>query len=163
MILAIKKQVFELTKEGLQSLKNELEYLKDVKRPEVLNALQEARTQGDLSENADYDAAREAQARTEARIKEVENILENAKIIRISSATNKIQIGKTVKMRFIEKDKIVTYKLVGTIEANPALNKISIDSPVGKSILGAELGDKVLVNLENGKSFNLEILAVTNG
>ncbi|NLN50130.1 MAG: transcription elongation factor GreA [Acholeplasmataceae bacterium] len=158
-----KKKVFELTKEGLQTLKAELEQLKDVKRPEVVQLLQAARMQGDLSENADYDAARDLQARIESRIKEVENIIENAQIIRVTNSNNKITIGKTVKMKFVEKNKEATYKLVGTIEANPAQNKISIDSPVGRSILGKSLGDRVLVNLENGKTFHVEIVEVTNG
>ena len=80
--MAKKKQLFEITKEGLQKLVDELDQLKDVKRPEVVKQLQEARAQGDLSENADYDSARDAQARMEARIKEIENILENHKIIK---------------------------------------------------------------------------------
>ncbi len=154
------KQQFELTKEGLLKLTQELDELKDVKRPEVVKQLQEARAQGDLSENADYDAAREAQARTEARIKEIENILENHKIIRVASSDDKVQIGKTVKIKFIEKEKEAIYRLVGTIEANPTLNLISIDSPVGKAIVGLEVGENVLVRLENGKSFHVEVLEI---
>lgn len=154
------KQLFELTKEGLLKLTQELDELKDVKRPEIVKQLQEARAQGDLSENADYDAARDAQARTEARIKEIENILENHKIIRVASSDDKVQIGKTVKIKFIEKNKEATYRLVGTIEANPALNLISIDSPVGKAIVGLEVGENVQVRLENGKSFHVEVLEI---
>lgn len=155
------KQLFEITKEGLQKLELELDELKDVKRPEVVKQLQEARAQGDLSENADYDAARDAQARIEARIKEIENILENHKIIRVASSDDKVDTGKTVKINFIEKDKVAEYKLVGTIEANPALNVISNESPVGKAIMGLEVGEKVLVRLENGKSFHVEILKIS--
>ncbi len=155
------KQLFELTKEGLLKLTQELDELKDVKRPEIVKQLQEARAQGDLSENADYDAARDAQARTEARIKEIENILENHKIIRVASSDDKVQIGKTVKIKFIEKNKEAIYRLVGTIEANPALNLISIDSPVGKAIVGLEVGENVQVRLENGKSFHVEVLEIT--
>ncbi len=155
------KQVYELTKEGVSKLRAELDELKDVKRPEVLRQLQEARAQGDLSENADYDAAREAQARTEARIKEIENILENAKIIKVTSSDDKVNIGNTVKINFVERKKEATYKLVGTIEANPTLNMISIESPVGKAIIGLSVGERVLVRLENGKMFHVEVLEIS--
>jgi len=159
--LAINKPVFELTKEGVEKLRAELEELKDVKRPEVVRQLQEARAQGDLSENADYDAAREAQAHTEGRIKEIENILDNYKIIRVTSNDDKVNIGKTIKIKFIERKKEATYKLVGTIEANPAQNLISIESPVGKSVLGTAVGDTVSVRLENGNTFHVEVLEIS--
>lgn len=159
--LAINKPVFELTKEGVEKLRAELEELKDVKRPEVVRQLQEARAQGDLSENADYDAAREAQAQTEGRIKEIENILDNYKIIRVTSNDDKVNIGKTIKIKFIERKKEATYKLVGTIEANPAQNLISIESPVGKSVLGTSVGDTVSVRLENGNTFHVEVLEIS--
>ncbi len=154
------KQLFELTKEGLQKLTLELDELKDVKRPEIVKQLQEARAQGDLSENADYDAAREAQARTEARIKEIENILENHKLIRVASSDDKVQIGKTVKVKYVERNKEGTYRLVGTIEANPFLDLISIESPVGKALIGLEVGEKTQVRLENGKVFHVEVLEI---
>ncbi|MFA7376875.1 MAG: transcription elongation factor GreA, partial [Acholeplasmataceae bacterium] len=153
------KQVFELTQEGVDQLKAELRYLKDEKRPEVVAALQEARAQGDLSENADYDSAREEQARTEARIKEIENILENSKLIKTTN-DNRINAGKTVKLLFVEKNKEVEYQLVGTIEANPLQNKISIESPVGAAVIGQNVGDTVSVRLETGKTFNVTILEV---
>lgn len=159
--MAINKPVFELTKEGVEKLRAELEELKDVKRPEVVRQLQEARAQGDLSENADYDAAREAQAQTEGRIKEIENILDNYKIIRVTSNDDKVNIGKTIKIKFIERKKEATYKLVGTIEANPAQNLISIESPVGKSVLGTSVGDTVSVRLENGNTFHVEVLEIS--
>ncbi len=159
--LAINKPVFELTKEGVEKLRAELEELKDVKRPEVVRQLQEARAQGDLSENADYDAAREAQAHTEGRIKEIENILDNYKIIRVTSNDDKVNIGKTIKIKFIERKKEATYKLVGTIEANPAQNLISIESPVGKAVLGTSVGDTVSVRLENGNTFHVEVLEIS--
>ncbi|CCV66048.1 MAG: transcription elongation factor GreA [Paracholeplasma sp.] len=157
--MAKNKQVFELTQEGVDQLKAELRYLKDEKRPEVVAALQEARAQGDLSENADYDSAREEQARTEARIKEIENILENSKLIKTTN-DNRINAGKTVKLLFVEKNKEVEYQLVGTIEANPLQNKISIESPVGAAVIGQNVGDTVSVRLETGKTFNVTILEV---
>ncbi|MDD2259947.1 MAG: transcription elongation factor GreA [Acholeplasmataceae bacterium] len=159
--MAINKPVFELTKEGVEKLRAELEELKDVKRPEVVRQLQEARAQGDLSENADYDAAREAQAHTEGRIKEIENILDNYKIIRVTSNDDKVNIGKTIKIKFIERKKEATYKLVGTIEANPAQNLISIESPVGKAVLGTSVGDTISVRLENGNTFHVEVLEIS--
>ena len=150
-----------LTKSGVEKLEEERDNLINVERPRVIEELQLARSQGDLSENADYDAAREAQARTEARIKEIENILENAKIIKVTSSDDKVNIGKTVKINFVEKKKEATYKLVGTIEANPTLNMISIESPVGKAIIGLSVGEKVQVRLENGKMFHVEVLEIS--
>jgi transcription elongation factor GreA len=157
--MAKNKQVFELTQEGVEQLRAELAHLKDVKRPENVLALQEARAQGDLSENADYDAARDEQARIEARVKEIENILENFKLIKASN-DNKVATGKTVNLLFVEKNKETEYQLVGTIEANPMLNKISTDSPVGRAIIGSLVGDTVEVHLETGKVFHVQILDI---
>jgi len=157
--MAKNKQVFELTQEGVEQLRAELAHLKDVKRPENVLALQEARAQGDLSENADYDAARDEQARIEARVKEIENILENFKLIKASN-DNKVATGKTVNLLFVEKNKETEYQLVGTIEANPMLNKISTDSPVGRAIIGTVVGDTVEVHLETGKLFHVQILDI---
>ena len=157
--MAKNKQVFELTQEGVEQLRAELAHLKDVKRPENVLALQEARAQGDLSENADYDAARDEQARIEARVKEIENILENFKLIKASN-DNKVATGKTVNLLFVEKNKETEYQLVVTIEANPMLNKISTDSPVGRAIIGSLVGDTVEVHLETGKVFHVQILDI---
>lgn len=156
------RKVYELTQEGLNNLKQELRVLKEEKRPNAIQLLQEAKALGDLSENADYDAARDLQAKVESRIKEVETIIDNAKIIEISKTNNEAAFGKTIKLLFIEKDKVVKYKLVGTVETNPNSNKISVDSPIGKAVIGKERGDVVLVQLQNGKSFNVEILEITN-
>lgn len=157
--MAKNKQVFELTQEGVEQLRAELAHLKDVKRPENVVSLQEARAQGDLSENADYDAARDEQARIEARIKEIENILENSKLIKASN-DNKVTTGKYVTLLFVEKNKEAEYQLVGTIEANPVLNKISTDSPVGNAIIGTVVGDTVEVHLETGKMFHVRIIEI---
>lgn len=156
------RKVYELTLEGLNNLKEELKILKEEKRPNAIQLLQEAKALGDLSENADYDAARNLQATVENRIKEVENIIDNAKIIQVSTKDNKVDFGKTVKLLFIEKKKEVKYKLVGTVETNPIQNKISVDSPIGQAVMGREKGDVVLVQLQNGKSFNVKILEITN-
>ncbi len=157
--MAVKKQ-YELTQTGLDALKAELTELKDVKRKENLEALKEAREQGDLSENADYDAARNEQARIEARILEIEAILKNVKIIRINDDTSSVNIGKEVVLKFIEKNKEVTYHLVGTIEADPLKGKISIESPLGKSIKGREVGEIISVKSETNKTFNVQIISI---
>lgn len=154
------KKLYELTQAGVDNLKAELTDLKDVKRQENLEALKEARAQGDLSENADYDAARNEQARIEARILEIETILKNVKIIKSTDDSSAVNIGKIVELRFIEKNKIEKYHLVGTIEADPRDNKISIESPLGKSIKGKEAGDVVTVKSETGRSFNVEIVSI---
>ena len=156
------RKVYELTSEGLENLKIELKILKEEKRPNAIQLLQEAKASGDLSENADYDAARDLQAKVESRIKEVEAIIDNAKIIEVSKTSNKVDFGKTIKLLFLEKNKEVKYKLVGTVETDPNLNKISVDSPIGQAVIGREKGETVLVQLQNGKSFNVEILEITN-
>lgn len=156
------RKVYELTNEGLENLKIELKILKEEKRPNAIQLLQEAKALGDLSENADYDAARDLQAKVESRIKEVETIIDNAKIIEVSKTSNKVDFGKTIKLYFLEKKKEVKYKLVGTVETDPNLNKISVDSPIGQAVIGREKGETVLVQLQNGKSFNVEILEITN-
>ena len=106
------KKLYELTQAGVDNLKAELTELKDVKRLENLEALKEARAQGDLSENADYDAARNEQARIEARIIEIETILKNVRIIKSTDDSSAVNIGKVVELRFVEKNKIDKYQLV---------------------------------------------------
>ena len=153
------KQTFQLTQEGINKLKEELAFLKDVKRGENLEALKEARAQGDLSENADYDAARNEQARIEARIAEIETIVKNVKIIRTTS-DDIVNIGKQVKVEFLESKKQNTFSLVGSIEANPMDNKISVESPLGKAMLGKVEGDQVEVKTETGRIFKIKILEI---
>lgn len=154
------KKVYELTQEGVDTLKAELVELKEVKRPENLQALKEARAQGDLSENADYDAARTQQAKIEARIKEIENILKNVKIIK-ATKDNVVNIGKTVTLYFENRKVEKEFTLVGTLEANPAKGKISIDSPIGREIRDHKAGDNVTVKSETGHIFNVEIRKVS--
>ncbi|MDD3067923.1 MAG: transcription elongation factor GreA [Bacteroidales bacterium] len=153
------KQTFQLTQEGVDNLKQELSYLKDVKRGENLEALKEARAQGDLSENADYDAARNEQARIEARIAEIENIIKNVKIIKTTSE-DIVNIGKTVKVKFLATDEIKEFYLVGSIEADPKLRKISIESPIGRAMLNKNEGDIVEVKTETGRIFSIEIVEI---
>ncbi len=153
------KQMFQLTQEGVDNLKTELAYLKDVKRLENLEALKEARAQGDLSENADYDAARNEQARIEARIAEIENIIKNVKIIK-ANQEDIVNIGKTVNVRFLESGEIKEFYLVGSIEADPRVRKISIESPIGKAMLNHQEGDLVEVKTETGRIFQIEIVDI---
>lgn len=153
------KQTFQLTQEGVDKLKLELIELKDVKRIENLEALKEARAQGDLSENADYDAARNEQARIEARIAEIENIIKNVKIIKTTSE-DIVNIGKQVIVRFVETKQEKEFFLVGSIEANPKENKISVESPIGKAMMNHAEGDLVEVKTETGKIFSIEIVEI---
>lgn len=136
---------YQLTKEGVAKLESEYRHLLDVVRPQNTKDLVDARALGDLSENADYDAARDAQARTEARIQEIEVILSNYELIKESTSTKIVKIGSIVVIKdltFEEEDK---YEIVGTIEANPLENKISCDSPLAQAVLGHKVGETVEV------------------
>ena len=139
-----------LTEEGLNELKKELDFLKLEKRPEIINALKDARALGDLSENAEYDAARSEQASTEARIKEIEKMLENVEIIN-SVKTNAVGLGTKVKLEYVGDDEIDEYSIVGSKEADPFTNKISNESPIAKAIIGHKVGDIVNVVSPNGE------------
>ncbi len=149
---------FKLTAAGVEKLKNELENLKTNERTRNLEALKEARAQGDLSENADYDSAREEQARIETRIKEIENILKNTELI-TEDRSKIVNIGKTVKVK-IDNNKAVEYHLVGALEADPFNFKISNESPVGKAIIGHKKGDKVRAKTESNREIAIEIIEV---
>ncbi len=147
-----------LTDEGFLELEEELQELKNVKRPEVIKALKEARALGDLSENADYDAARAEQAQVEGRIQELEKIIENAHIIEKGS-TDKVSLGTTVKIKYIEDDEIDEYRIVGSNEADPLNNKISNESPIAKAIMNAKVGDIKKVESPNGE-YEVEVVEI---
>lgn len=147
-----------LTQEGLEDLKKELEYLKVEKRPEVINALKEARALGDLSENAEYDAARTEQAEVENKIAEIEKMLEHAEIISDIN-TGKVSIGTKVTIKYIEDNEEDEYTIVGSKEADPFNNRISNESPLAKAIMGTQAGDTVTVDSPNGK-YDVEIVAI---
>ncbi|HAX02937.1 MAG: transcription elongation factor GreA [Tenericutes bacterium GWC2_34_14] len=153
------KQLFQLTQEGVDNLKTELTYLKDVKREENKEALKEARAQGDLSENADYDAARNEQARIESRIAEIETILKNVKIIKTDDR-DIVNIGKSVIIRFVETGEEKEFTLVGSIEADPRAKKISTESPIGKALMNKMENEVVEVKTETGKIFSVEIVEI---
>lgn len=147
-----------VTAQGLDEMKKELDYLINEKRPEVINALKEARALGDLSENAEYDAARNDQAVTENRIKELEVLIENAKIID-DVKTDNVSIGTNVKIEYVEDGDVETYSIVGSTEADPFNNKISNESPIAKAILGAKVNDIVSVESPNG-AYNVKIVEI---
>lgn len=143
------KEVY-VTSNGLEEMKSELDHLINVRRPEVINALKEARALGDLSENAEYDAARNDQAIVENRIKELEILIEKAKVID-DVITDKVTIGTSVKIEYVEDGEIETYTIVGSTEADPFENKISNESPIAQAILGLKVGDVASVESPNGK------------
>lgn len=140
-----------LTYEGLQKLENELQDLKVVRRKEVAQKIKEAREQGDLSENAEYDAAKDEQRDIEARIEQIEKILKNAEVVVEEEVDlDKINIGCCVKILDMEFNEELEYKLVGSTEANSLKGKISNESPVGKALIGAMVGDVVEVETQAG-------------
>ena len=149
---------YKLTKQGHLNLINELEKLKDVDRKENLEALKDARAQGDLSENADYDAARDEQARIEERIKEIEGILKNFEIIK-EDTSNKVNIGKTIIIKVGDMDE-TTYTIVGSLEADPLNGKISNESPIGKGIIGSKKGQIIKIKTETGLDVEVKIIDV---
>lgn len=141
-----------LTYQGLQKLEDELQNLKVVRRKEVAQKIKEAREQGDLSENAEYDAAKDEQRDIEARIDELEKILKNAEVIVEDEVDlDKINIGCQVKILDIEMNQELDYKIVGSTEANSLKGKISNESPVGRALIGAKTGDIVRVETPGGE------------
>ena len=136
----------ELTKQGIEDLKTELDELVNVKREEVLIQIKEAKALGDLSENAEYDAARERQGEIESRIKEIQAILQNAKVIN-NNPTNKkvVSLGASVTILDLSDDTKETYKIVNTVEAKPFEGSISDESPLGKALINKEVGETVSV------------------
>ncbi len=155
----MKQKEFFLTSEGYLELETELNHLKTDKRNEVLNALKEARALGDLSENAEYDSARDEQAKLEARIKEVEYILENATIIDDSTDSDTVQIGSTVELEYDGDDEAEEYRIVGSQEADPFNNKISNESPIAAAILNKKVGETVEVSSPDGV-YKVKIVSV---
>lgn len=141
-----------LTYEGLKKLEDELQDLKVVKRKEVADKIKEAREQGDLSENAEYDAAKDEQRDIEARIEEIEKILKNAEVVVEEDVElDKISIGCSVRIYDLEFEEELEYKIVGSTEANSLKGKISNESPVGKALLGKKVGDIVTVETQAGE------------
>lgn len=153
-----KEKEIYLTSEGFLKLEEELNEAKTVKRPEIINAIKEARALGDLSENAEYSSAREMQGKLEARIKEIEYTLEHATIIE-NNNDGKVRVGSVVTIKYDDDDDEEEYTIVGTNEADPFQNKISNESPIAVAVMGKKQGDKVSVESPNG-SFDIEIIKV---
>lgn len=150
-----------LTKEGEILIKERLSNLKFVERPEISQAIAEARAHGDLKENAEYHAAKELQGIIEAKINDMENALANAQVIDVTKIpeTGRVIFGSTVKVYDINEDKDIVYKIVGNLESDPDKGEISIQTPIAKGLLGKHVDDEVLIKTPSG-SINLEILEV---
>jgi transcription elongation factor GreA len=149
------------TPEGLKKLREELNHLKDVERPKASQAIAEARDKGDLSENAEYDAAKEAQGLLEMQISKMEAVLANARIINESVLdTSKVLIHSTVEVKNQMNNQTVKYKLVAQSEADLASGKISVESPIGKGLLGKSVGEVAEITVPNG-IIGLEVLTIS--
>ena len=148
-----------LTEEGYQQLEKRLEELKFVKRPEITERIKVARDFGDLSENAEYDAAKNEQARIEGEIVEIEAKLKVAEIIKTSGANDIVSVGKMVKILDIDFNEESVYEIVGTTEADISKNKISNESPLGKALIGGKVGDIVTVKAPNG-DYTVKIVSI---
>ena len=150
-----------ITVKGLENLKSELEDLKNVQRPKVVEAIAEARSHGDLKENAEYHAAKEQQALIESRVVAINDLIARANVIDVTKIENngKVIFGSTVKLQDLENDKRINYKLVGQDEADIKKNLIFFKSPIGKALVGKNKGEMVTVNTPSGEK-NFEILDV---
>lgn len=150
-----------VTEDGLKKLQEELEYLKTTKRKEVVEAIRVALSFGDLSENSEYDEAKNEQAKTEARINEIEESLKHVKVISDRDvSTDTVNVGNIVKVYDEDFEEEVTYIIVGSTEADPLLGKISDQSPIGSAIIGAKAGDRVSVTTPGGVA-KLRILEIS--
>ena len=148
------------TEKGLKKLRAELDKLRDIERPKASQAIAEARDKGDLSENAEYDAAKEAQGMLEMQIAKLENTLANARIINESELdTSKVLVLSTVEVINKANDAQMKYTLVAQSEADLKSGKISVDSPIGKGLLGKKVGDIAIITVPNG-SIELEIVSI---
>ena len=154
----MKEKKIYLTQQGFEELKSELDNLINVKRPANIQAIKEARALGDLSENADYDAARNEQAEVEGRIKELEFMLANATIIEKKNS-HIVDVGSTVTIKYVDDDEEEVYHIVGRMEADPFENKISNESPIGKAIINKSEGDTVEISSPTG-SYQIKIVSV---
>lgn len=149
-----------ITAEGLEELKKELEDLKLVKRKEISEKIRVALAFGDISENAEYDEAKNEQANVESRIAKLELLIKNAKIIKESKQKGIVSVGSKVKIKDLEYDELMEYTIVGSAEADPFKGKISNVSPLGKSLLGKKIGEIIEVASPSGDVIKYEIITV---
>ena len=147
-----------LTAKGYAELEEELNELRTTKREENIQAIKEARSHGDLSENSEYDAARDEQAKIEARIQELEYKLEHATIIDHKDS-NEVNVGCDVTILYVDDDEEDTYSIVGSLEADPFENKVSNESPIGAALMGSKVGDVISVEGPNG-SYDIKVLKI---
>nr|WP_144920336.1 transcription elongation factor GreA [Paenibacillus bovis] len=156
-----KEKVFPMTEAGKEKLEQELEFLKTVRRKEVVERIKIARSFGDLSENSEYDSAKEEQAFVEGRITTLENMIRNAKIIKDDDLnTDLITLGKTVTFIELPDGEEETYTIVGSAEADPFEGKISNDSPIAKSLIGHKVGEEVVVQTPGGE-MNVKVISIS--
>ena len=150
-----------LTKDGEILIKEKLSNLKFIERPQISQAIAEARAHGDLKENAEYHAAKELQGLVEAKISEMENALANAQVIDVKEIpeTGRVIFGSTVTIYDIDNDKNIIYKIVGNLESNPDKGEISIDTPIAKGMVGKFVDDEINIKTPSG-SLNYEIIEV---
>ncbi len=157
--MAVKK--IKMSQEGYNALEERLEYLKNVTRKEIAEKLKEARSQGDLSENAEYDAAKDEQGIIEGEIKDIEYKLANSEIVDTSDLTNdEVGIGSKVKLKDLDLDEIMDIQIVGSTEFDPANNKFSDDSPLGMAVIKARVGDVVSVEAPDGV-IKMEVIEIS--
>ena len=149
---------FYVTEEGLDELKKQLDELIHVTRNEVIEELKAARAQGDLSENADYDAARDHQAQVESKIKELEYQIKNAEIIKDKRAGKTVRIGSTIEIQELDTKSKITYKIVGSVEADPVNGLLSNVTPLAEAILDKKVGDVVTVDVD--KPYDVKIINI---
>ncbi len=150
-----------ITVSGLKNLKSELDNLKNIQRPKIVEAIAEARSHGDLKENAEYHAAKEQQALIESRVLAINDLIARANVIDVTKIENdgKVIFGSTVKVKDLETDKQISYRLVGQDEADIKSNLIFFKSPIGKALIGKNVGDMVSVKTPSGER-NFEVLKV---
>ena len=154
------KLEYQMTQEGYDKLVLELDHYRKVKRPDVIEKLKVARSFGDLSENSEYNAAKDEQGFIEQKILEMEQMIRYAKIVEIDEKSSTIRLGNTVTFKEMPKGVEETYKIVGSAEANPFENKISNESPVAQALLGREVGDIVKVSLPTGPEDTMDIKVI---
>ena len=155
------EQMYPVTKQGHEQLKTELKHLMSVVRPEVVQAIADAREHGDLKENAEYHAAKELQGLMEAKINEIESALSNAQVINVKDIpeTGRVVFGSTVKLYDVNNDKEIVYKIVGNLESNPENGHISIETPIAKGLVGKFVDDEVEIVTPSGR-MTYEIIEV---
>ncbi len=153
----------QVSSEGMKKLEEKLAFLKGTRRAEVSEKLNIARGYGDLSENAEYDAAKNEQALLEAEIMQLEATINNAEIVdNLTVSNDQVSVGCTVKVLFVEDNEEETFVLVGALESDPLKNRISNESAVGAALLGAKPGDRVTVEPPSGEPYQLEVLEISH-